>query len=241
VRFRDVTHTDTLHFRISDVRSHRYDPALIGRRPRVRVLPAAIPRARRAQPSSARYTAPVRSRWTRAAPACPTWSRQRAASCPRPELSALRVFRAEPPGGRGRPGAGPPGTARAQGDDGVGVRGAAGAEPPPPRGLPRGLGSSARATRALDPLLRSGDIIRVDPVLAIRCGSRARSPGRSLVRLLSPAARSRIVRLCGRLLGAGASRSQVRVTRAVTGLAEYSARDVPGAGPGDLIWVPEAR
>ena len=94
----------------------------------------------------------------------------------------------------------------------------------------------AKQDTNLDPLLRTGDIIRVDPVLAsVRVEGEVKRPG--LVEFSSSRKVSEYITLAGGY-GERANSSQVRVTRAVTGQT-IMARDVASLSPGDLIWVPE--
>jgi len=96
----------------------------------------------------------------------------------------------------------------------------------------------ARATAdpALDPVLRAGDVVRVDPVVAaVRVEGEVRMPG--LVRFEAGRRAADYIRLAGGY-SERAARGQVRVKRAVTGQT-ILARDVPELEPGDLLWVPD--
>jgi protein involved in polysaccharide export with SLBB domain len=88
----------------------------------------------------------------------------------------------------------------------------------------------------LDIVLRGGDIVRVDQVVAsVRVEGEVRLPGL----IHHEAGRSVLdyVRLAGGF-SERASRGKVRVKRAVTGQT-ILARDVASLEPGDLVWVPE--
>jgi protein involved in polysaccharide export with SLBB domain len=88
----------------------------------------------------------------------------------------------------------------------------------------------------LDPLLRAGDVVRVDPVLAaVRVEGEVRRPG--IIEFKSSRRVKEYIELAGGY-SERANASQVRVTRAVTGQT-ILARDVSSLAPGDLIWVPE--
>lgn len=88
----------------------------------------------------------------------------------------------------------------------------------------------------LDILLRDGDIVRVDPLIAsVRVEGEVRRPG---IVQFEP---RRSVRAYIELAGGYSNRaagSKVRITRAVTGQS-LRAKDVQEVAPGDLIWVPE--
>jgi len=87
-----------------------------------------------------------------------------------------------------------------------------------------------------DIVLVDGDIVRVDArVASVRVEGQVRRPG--LVRHDPGARLSRYVESAGGFTGR-AARSQVLVTRAVTGQT-IPAREVGEVAPGDLIWVPE--
>jgi protein involved in polysaccharide export with SLBB domain len=93
-----------------------------------------------------------------------------------------------------------------------------------------------RSNADLDLLLRDGDIVRVDPVLAsVRVEGEVRRPG--LVEFESGRTFRDYVTLAGGFSNR-AARSKVRITRTVTGQT-LLARDVGEIAPGDLIWVPE--
>lgn len=88
----------------------------------------------------------------------------------------------------------------------------------------------------LDVTLRSGDMVRVDPVGAsVRVEGEVRLPG--LVRYEAGRRVSEYVRLAGGFSDR-AVRSKVRIKRAVTGQT-ILAKDVASLEPGDLVWVPE--
>jgi polysaccharide biosynthesis/export protein len=88
----------------------------------------------------------------------------------------------------------------------------------------------------LDFTLRSGDVIRVNPVgAAVQVEGQVRHPG--LVRFQAGRRVDEYVRLAGGF-SERASRRQVRVKKAVTGQMML-ARDVKTLEPGDLVWVPE--
>lgn len=88
----------------------------------------------------------------------------------------------------------------------------------------------------LDVLLRDGDIVRVDPLIAsVRVEGEVRRPG--IVEYAPRRSIAAYVKLAGGYSNRAAG-SKVRITRAVTGQS-LRARDVAEVGPGDLIWVPE--
>jgi protein involved in polysaccharide export with SLBB domain len=88
----------------------------------------------------------------------------------------------------------------------------------------------------LDVLLRDGDVIRVDPLIAsVRVEGEVRRPG--IVEYEPRRSVRAYIELAGGLSDRAAG-SKVRVTRAVTGQS-LRAKDVPSVAPGDLIWVPE--
>jgi protein involved in polysaccharide export with SLBB domain len=88
----------------------------------------------------------------------------------------------------------------------------------------------------LDILLRDGDVVRVDPLIAsVRVEGEVRRPG--IVEFEPRRTVDAYVKLAGDYSDR-AARSKVRVTRAVTGQS-LPARDVQAVAPGDLIWVPE--
>ena len=93
-----------------------------------------------------------------------------------------------------------------------------------------------KGTPELDIVLRAGDIVRVDRVVpSVRVEGEVRRPG--LVQHAPGRGVGAYVRLAGGYNGR-AWRSQIRVTRAITGQT-ILARDVPSIEPGDMIWVPE--
>jgi len=88
----------------------------------------------------------------------------------------------------------------------------------------------------LDLLLRGGDVVRVDPLIAsVRVEGEVRRPG--IVEFEPRRSVEAYIRLAGGLSDR-AARSKVRVTRAITGQS-LRAKDVPAVAPGDIIWVPE--
>jgi protein involved in polysaccharide export with SLBB domain len=88
----------------------------------------------------------------------------------------------------------------------------------------------------LDLTLRSGDIVRVDPVHAsVRVEGEVKQPG--LIRFEPGRRASDYIRLAGGFSDR-ASRGKVRVKRAVTDQT-ILARDAGALQPGDLVWVPE--
>ena len=88
----------------------------------------------------------------------------------------------------------------------------------------------------LDILLRNGDIVRVDPLIAsVRVEGEVRRPG--IVEFEPRRTLEAYIKLAGGY-SERAAKSKVRVTRAVTGQS-LRAVDVQAVAPGDLIWVPE--
>lgn len=88
----------------------------------------------------------------------------------------------------------------------------------------------------LDVLLRDGDVVRVDPLIAsVRVEGEVRRPG--IVQFEPRRSVSAYIKLAGGFSNRAAG-SKVRITRAVTGQS-LRARDVQEVAPGDLIWVPE--
>ncbi len=88
----------------------------------------------------------------------------------------------------------------------------------------------------LDILLRDGDIVRVDPLIAsVRVEGEVRRPG--VIEFEPRRTVEEYVRLAGGY-SERAAHGKVRVTRSVTGQS-LRARDVQAVAPGDLIWVPE--
>ncbi|MBI1797667.1 MAG: SLBB domain-containing protein [Candidatus Eisenbacteria bacterium] len=88
----------------------------------------------------------------------------------------------------------------------------------------------------LDILLRDDDVVRVDPLFAsVRVEGEVRRPG-----IIEFEARRSVDEYVGLAGGFSdrAARTQIRITRAVTGQS-LRARDVQAIAPGDLIWVPE--
>ncbi len=89
---------------------------------------------------------------------------------------------------------------------------------------------------ALDPLLQSGDIIRVERVTnMVRVDGQVRRPG--LVELSPGAPWTYYVRNAGGFT-ARAAHSQVRITRSASGQTAL-ARNVDAVASGDFVWVPE--
>lgn len=88
----------------------------------------------------------------------------------------------------------------------------------------------------LDILLRDGDIVRVDPLIAsVRVEGEVRRPG--IVEFEPRRSVKAYIELAGGYSNRAAG-SKVRITRAVTGQS-LRAKDVQEVAPGDLIWVPE--
>jgi len=88
----------------------------------------------------------------------------------------------------------------------------------------------------LDILLRDGDIVRVDPLIAsVRVEGEVKRPG--IIEYEPRRSVAAYIDLAGGL-SERAEGTKVRVTRAVTGQS-LRARDVQAVAPGDLIWVPE--
>ena len=88
----------------------------------------------------------------------------------------------------------------------------------------------------LDIVLRGGDLVRVDPVLAtVRVEGEVRLPG--LIRYQAGRSVEEYVKLAGGY-SERAVPHKVRVKRAVTGQTML-ARDVSSLQPGDMVWVPE--
>ncbi len=88
----------------------------------------------------------------------------------------------------------------------------------------------------LDVLLRDGDIVRVDPLIAsVRVEGEVRRPG--IVEFEPRRTVNAYIKLAGGYSDRAAG-SKVRITRAVTGQS-LRAKDVQEVAPGDLIWVPE--
>jgi protein involved in polysaccharide export with SLBB domain len=95
-----------------------------------------------------------------------------------------------------------------------------------------------RESPEVDIILRQGDIVRVDPLIAsVRVDGEVRRPG--IVTYDPDRTVDEYVELAGGYSKL-ASRSKVLITRAVTGQT-LRARDVPSVSPADLIWVPEKR
>jgi polysaccharide export outer membrane protein len=88
----------------------------------------------------------------------------------------------------------------------------------------------------LDILLRDGDIVRVDPLIAsVRVEGEVKRPG--IIEYEPRRSVAAYIDLAGGL-SERAEGTKVRVTRSVTGQS-LRARDVQAIAPGDLIWVPE--
>ena len=88
----------------------------------------------------------------------------------------------------------------------------------------------------LDVLLRDGDIVRVDPLIAsVRVEGEVLRPG--IVEYEPQRGVDAYIRLAGGY-AQRADFSKVRITRSITGQS-LRARDVQAIAPGDLIWVPE--
>jgi protein involved in polysaccharide export with SLBB domain len=88
----------------------------------------------------------------------------------------------------------------------------------------------------LDILLRGGDVVRVDQLIAsVRVEGEVRRPG--IVEFEPRRTLREYVTLAGGY-SERAARGKVRITRSVTGQS-LRARDVQAVAPGDLIWVPE--
>jgi protein involved in polysaccharide export with SLBB domain len=88
----------------------------------------------------------------------------------------------------------------------------------------------------LDILLREGDVVRVDPLIAsVRVEGEVLRPG--IVEYEPRRGVDAYIRLAGGY-AQRADFSKVRVTRSVTGQS-LRAKDVGAIAPGDLIWVPE--
>jgi len=88
----------------------------------------------------------------------------------------------------------------------------------------------------LDILLRDGDVVRVDPLIAsVRVEGEVLRPG--IVEFEPRRTVNAYIKLAGGF-SERAEYSKVRITRSVTGQS-LRARDVPQVAPGDLIWVPE--
>lgn len=93
-------------------------------------------------------------------------------------------------------------------------------------------------TPELDIILREGDVVRVDPLIAsVRVDGEVRRPG--MVAYDPGRTVDEYVRLAGGYSKL-AARGKVLITRAVTGQT-LRARDVPTVSPADLIWVPERK
>ncbi len=98
--------------------------------------------------------------------------------------------------------------------------------------------SRVRQSQELDIILRQGDVVRVDPLIAsVRVDGEVRRPG--IVAFDPQRDVNEYVRLAGGYSKL-AARGRVLITRAVTGQT-LRARDVPNVSPGDLIWVPERK
>jgi protein involved in polysaccharide export with SLBB domain len=90
----------------------------------------------------------------------------------------------------------------------------------------------------LDVILRDGDVVRVDPLIAsVRVEGEVRRPG--VVSFETERAVQDYVELAGGF-AKKAARGKILITKAVTGQT-LRARDVSDVAPGDLIWVPEKK
>ena len=90
----------------------------------------------------------------------------------------------------------------------------------------------------VDPLLRNGDLIRVEPlVTSVRVQGEVRHPG--VVEYVPGRTPSEYINLAGGFTDRAAGR-QVRLSRSQTGQV-IPVRSVKNVEPGDLIWVPEKR
>jgi protein involved in polysaccharide export with SLBB domain len=88
----------------------------------------------------------------------------------------------------------------------------------------------------LDILLRDGDVVRADPLIAsVRVEGEVLRPG--IVDFEPRRSVSAYIKLAGGYSNRAAG-SKVRITRSVTGQS-LRAKDVQEVAPGDLIWVPE--
>jgi protein involved in polysaccharide export with SLBB domain len=88
----------------------------------------------------------------------------------------------------------------------------------------------------LDILMREGDVVRVDPLIAsVRVEGEVLRPG--IVEFEPRRGVDAYIKLAGGY-AQRADFSKVRITRSVTGQS-LRARDVQAIAPGDLIWVPE--
>ena len=93
-------------------------------------------------------------------------------------------------------------------------------------------------TPELDIILRDGDVVRADPLIAsVRVDGEVRRPG--MVAYDPGRSVDEYVELAGGYSKL-AARGKVLITRAVTGQT-LRARDVPSVSPADLIWVPERK
>ncbi len=234
VRFRDATRLDSVSFRLSDVRAGRFDIALRdGDRaffyfqPRYHELDHATILGEVHRPGAV----PVESGQTRLSELV----RAAGGFLETADLGALRVFRASRFGAEGDPEI----ERLAQ----LSRREMTASEYEVLRARLTARREDFRvdwnrvaSQPDLDLVLRAGDIVRVDPVLAsVRVEGEVRRPG--LVRFERGRGISAYVKLAGGFSRRAAS-TQVRVTRAVTGQT-IQAKDVQSIEPGDLIWIPE--
>jgi polysaccharide export outer membrane protein len=94
------------------------------------------------------------------------------------------------------------------------------------------------AAPGVDPLLRPGDVVRVDPlVLSVRVDGEVKHPG--LIEFTPGRTWAEYAKLAGGFTDRAFS-SATRVSRSGTGQV-IEARNVKSIQPGDFIWVPERR
>ncbi len=234
VRFRDATHMDSLGFRVSDVVAGRFDVAL---RDGDRAFVYYIPHFHRLEHASILGEVqrpgayPLEPGVTRLS----DMVRASGGFLETADLAALRVFRADPRSGDRDP--------EIERLSQLSRRDMTSSEYEVLRARITARREDFRvdwnrvkSDPDLDMLMRTGDIVRVDPSLAaVRVEGEVRRPG--LVRHEANRKVSEYVRLAGGF-SQRASRGQVRITRAVTGQT-LLAREVSALEPGDLIWVPE--
>ena len=234
VHFLDATHTDSLTFRVSEVLAGRFNiPMRDGDRVFVRYQPHyhQIERASilgEVQQPGGYPLAPGQTRLSGLVAAAGGF-------LPGADLTALRVYRANPPGGEADPEIGrlaPLSRKEMTASEYEVLRARLTAR----RADYRIDWNRLHGDRELDLLLLDGDVVSVDPVSAtVRVEGEVRRPG--LIRFEAGRKVSAYVRLAGGF-SARAARSQVRITRAVTGQTVL-ARDASALSPGDLVWVPE--
>jgi polysaccharide biosynthesis/export protein len=98
--------------------------------------------------------------------------------------------------------------------------------------------TSGKQDGNLDLLLRSGDMVRVEPlVTSVRIGGQVRNPG--LVEFVPGRTIDEYIKLAGGFSGREAY-GAMRVTRSLTGQV-VPANNIKEVEPGDFIWVPERR